>query len=102
MGFDIELSKQSMVAPIIDALPIQLLGAGKGTAEPTKTIGLFKAIFLVTRSLVGVGVLTQPFMNNEFGYLSIMIAYPLIAAVLIYLLSIFPKVASRVGYHGSK
>jgi hypothetical protein len=50
MGFDIELSKQSMIGPIIDTLPIQLLGAGKGTAEPTKTIGLFKAIFLVTRS----------------------------------------------------
>jgi hypothetical protein len=102
MGFDIELSKQSMVAPIIDAGPIQLSGSGKGTAEPTKTIGLFKAIFLVTRSLIGVGVLTQPYMNNEFGYLSIMIAYPLIAAILIYLLSIFPKVASRVGYNGSK
>jgi hypothetical protein len=102
MGFTIELSKEAMVAPIIDAGPINLSGSGKGTAKPTKTIGLFKAIFLVTRSLIGVGVLTQPYMNNEFGYLSVMIAYPLVAAILIYLLSIFPTVASRVGYNGSK
>lgn len=30
-----------------------------------------------------------------------MIAYPIIAGVLIYLLAIFPRVASRVGYRGS-
>jgi len=101
MGIEIELSKQPMISSIIDSGPLQAGSTGKGTAEPTKQIGLFKAIFLVTRSLIGVGVLTQPHMNNEFGYLSIAIAYPIIAIVLIYLLSIFPKVANRVGYNGS-
>jgi len=83
MGIEIELSKQPMISSIIDSGPLQAGSTGKGTAEPTKQIGLFKAIFLVTRSLIGVGVLTQPHMNNEFGYLSIAIAYPIIAIVLI-------------------
>lgn len=51
----------------------------------TKQIGLFKAIFLVTRSFIGVGILAQPHLNHDFGMISLIISYPIVAGMIIYL-----------------
>ena len=66
-----------------------------------KTIGLFKSIFLITRSIIGVGVLAQPHLNDEFGIYPVMICYPLIALFVIYCLMLLPKIADHMDYQGN-
>jgi len=104
MGFNDKLQEQMVTTPYPEPVVEAEVAANNNTksasTQSTK-IGLFKAIFLVTRSLIGVGVLAQPNMNYQFGWLAMLICYPIVAAVLIYLLSIFPRVASKIGYTGS-
>ena len=69
--------------------------------ESRQTIGIFKSIFLISRSIIGVGVLTQPHLNEEFGVLPILVCYPIVAAVVIYCLSLLPSVADHMNYEGS-
>lgn len=66
-----------------------------------KTIGLFKSIFLVTRSIIGVGVLAQPHLNEEFGIYPLMVCYPLVALFVIYCLTLLPKIADHMEYTGN-
>ena len=63
-------------------------------------IGLLKATFLVARSFIGVGILAQPNLNHEFGAISLLITYPIVAGIIIYLLSRLPKVANDIEYYG--
>lgn len=65
-----------------------------------KKIGLLKATFLVARSFIGVGILAQPNLNHEYGAISLLITYPIIAGIIIYLLSRLPKVANDIEYYG--
>lgn len=69
--------------------------------NPPQKIGLVKAVFLISRSIVGVGVLTQPHLNSEFGVLSIGIVYPIVACYLIYTLSLLSNVADHMKYKGA-
>lgn len=64
-------------------------------------MGIFKSIFLISRSIIGVGVLTQPHLNEEFGVFPILICYPIVAATVIYCLSLLPTVADHMNYSGS-
>ena len=66
-----------------------------------KTIGLFKSIFLVTRSIIGVGILAQPHLNDEFGIYPLMICYPIIALFIIYCLTRLPQIADHMEYKGN-
>ncbi len=66
----------------------------------SKQIGLFKATFLVARSFIGVGILAQPNLNHKYGAYSLLITYPIVAGVIIYLLSRLPKVANDIDYTG--
>lgn len=69
--------------------------------ESNQTMGICKSIFLIARSIIGVGVLTQPHLNEEFGVFPILICYPLVAATVIYCLSLLPTVADHMNYAGS-
>lgn len=82
----------SVQSPIITNKPDQ---------SSKKTIGYFQAIFLISRSIVGVGVLAQPHLNEEFGVLCIAICYPITAALIIYCISLLPKIADDMKYEGS-
>ena len=43
---------------------------GKTDQKKPEKMGMCKAVFLISRSIVGVGVLTQPHLNAEYGILS--------------------------------
>lgn len=43
---------------------------GKSDQKKPEKMGMCKAVFLISRSIVGVGVLTQPHLNLEYGVLS--------------------------------
>ena len=49
------------------SLDVSLCETNAKQATHTQKIGLIKAIFIISRSIVGVGVLTQPHLNSEFG-----------------------------------
>lgn len=74
---------------------------GKTDQKQPQKIGMVKAIFLISRSIVGVGVLTQPHLNLEFGVLSLGIVYPIVAFFIIYCLSLLSKVADHMEYKGA-
>lgn len=73
MGFDTKLQTDSLIVEQYPEPSVEngAISAKGQVAETTNKIGLFKATFLVTRSLIGVGVLAQPHMNYDFGWLSI-------------------------------
>ena len=66
----------------------------------TKGLGTGKAIFLIFRSLVGIGILTMPHQINEFGIVASLIFYPLIAAMVLYALDCMVRTANDLEYYG--
>lgn len=58
-----------------------------------------KAMFLVFRSLVGIGILTMPHQINEIGVFGAMLLFPTIAAFVLYALDLMVKTANDLGYY---
>ena len=71
-------------------------------ATVTKGLSQKKAMFLVFRSLVGVGILTMPHQINEIGIMGALILYPTIAAMVLYALDLMVKTADDLEYYGQR
>jgi len=65
----------------------------------TKGLGTGKAIFLIFRSLVGIGILTMPHQINEFGIVASLIFYPTIAVMVLYALDCMVRTADDLEYY---
>ena len=68
----------------------------------TKKVTAKKAILLVFRSLVGIGILTIPKQIQEIGIIGAGILYPTIALLVLYSLDLMIKTADDIDYTGSK
>ena len=70
--------------------------------QVTKGLGTAKAIFLIFRSLVGIGILTMPHQINEFGVVASLIFYPIIAAMVLYALDCMVITANDLEYYDQR
>lgn len=61
-----------------------------------------RAIFLIFRSLVGIGILTIPLQTNRIGILGSLIFFPLVSIVILYTLYLMIKVADDIDYRDSR
>lgn len=61
-----------------------------------------KAMFLVFRSLVGIGILTMPHQINEIGIFGALIMFPLIACMILYSLDLLVKTANDLNYYNQR
>ncbi len=59
------------------------------------------AVFLIFRSLVGIGVLTMPHAIQHFGINGAVVFFPIFAVVLLYVLDLLLQIATDLGYTGS-
>jgi len=71
-------------------------------ATVTKGLSQKKAMFLVFRSLVGVGILTMPHQINEIGIMGALILYPVIGCMVLYALDLMVKTADDLQYYGQR
>jgi hypothetical protein len=71
-------------------------------ATVTKGLSQKKAMFLVFRSLVGVGILTMPHQINEIGIGGALVLYPIVAVMVLYALDLMVKTADDLQYYGQR
>ena len=71
-------------------------------AEVTSGLSNGKAMFLVFRSLVGVGILTIPSQINQIGILGALICYPSIAMLILYCLDLMVKTANDIKFYDQR
>lgn len=64
-------------------------------------IPTWKAIFLIFRSLVGIGVLTMPHAVQSFGVNGALILLPLFTVGILYVLDLVLRIANDLGFNGS-
>lgn len=68
----------------------------------SKKVSTQKAVLLVFRSLVGIGILTIPKQIHEIGIVGAAILYPVIAVLVLYSLDLMIKTADDIDYQGAK
>ena len=71
-------------------------------AEVTSGLSNSKAMFLVFRSLVGVGILTMPDQINSIGILGALICYPSVALLILYSLDLMVITANDIKFYGQR
>lgn len=61
----------------------------------------WKAVFLIFRSLVGIGVLTMPHAVQSFGVNGALILLPIFTVGILYVLDLVLRIANDLGFNGS-
>lgn len=74
----------------------------EGIGSISRGLSTKKAMFLVFRSLVGVGILTMPHQINEIGIYGALILFPLIGALILYSLDLMVKTADDLQYYNQR
>jgi Transmembrane amino acid transporter protein len=64
-------------------------------------IPTWKAVFLIFRSLVGIGVLTMPHAVQSFGVNGALVLLPLFTIAILYVLDLVLRIAHDIGFNGS-
>lgn len=70
-------------------------------ASSHRKVPTWKAVFLIFRSLVGIGVLTMPHAIQYFGYVGAMLFFPIFTWVILYVLDLVLRIANDLGFTGN-
>lgn len=62
----------------------------------------WKAVFMIFRSLVGIGVLMMPHSIQHFGINGALLTFLLFGAALLYIIDLLIEIASDLGFNGGK
>ena len=62
----------------------------------------WKAVFLIFRSLVGIGVLMMPHTIQRFGINGALVAFFLFGWILLYIIDLLIRVAKDLGFNEGK
>lgn len=74
----------------------------EGIGSISRGLSNKKAMFLVFRSLVGVGILTMPHQINEIGIYGALIVFPMIGVLILYSLDLMVKTADDLKYYNQR
>jgi hypothetical protein len=66
------------------------------------TLLLAKAFFLTYRSIMGIGLLTIPYMHNKVGLFPSLVIYPIVTVFMYLNLDVYPKLADETGFYGAR
>lgn len=99
---EMELSESKDVVSQHDVTQEPQITVLEGIGEISKGVSNKKAMFLVFRSCVGIGILTMPHQINEIGIIGALIFFPTIAIMILYSLDLMIKTANDLEYYDQR
>lgn len=99
----------SFVDPRVEAEVSEELGAALiiddsedlSSVPAQNKVPTLQAVFMIFRSIVGIGVLTMPHAVQHFGVYGALIFFPIFGVAVLYVLDLVLRMAEDVGYNGN-